>query len=459
MSRRGPQRANRTGLGESAGNTEEVSRKAGTPVSDGVACTSRAKLDMDVLPLFRASGWFPSLTTEESILLDHYIQRFSRTYPTCQGPSNPFLSTLLPYALQNKVVLDALLALSGAQHWESDGMTMEKATLQLRHRALRGCQTLLNQPNMKVYMERRTQQQTFGHLVAASEVLPLIACCALLLLYEKLVGNGKSNWMPHLSFLATVFRHLPLIKQYRSLGAISQRSEQNEIFEFLYNLFLYNDLVHSTATGTTTLSDYYLTSILSACFPSDASMTNRYYYPYLVAQIAAANASITEADIDAWDGRLDWLPSFSSVSWARPDSNAQTKSNEHVVAAQLYRYTAKILLRQSLRRRCTDGSVPMQDTETSILAEQAAHTLPKLPEGSSFENALLWPIGICAKELTESQALERMGFMYRLQQLERRFHMRHFKRMQEVLEVEWARADRGLPSNGPNSRGDIFLLG
>lgn len=459
MSRRGPQRANRAVLGESASNTEDVSRKTEAPVSDGVICASKAMPDMNLLPLFR-TGWSPSLTTEESILLDHYILRFSRTYPTCQGPSNPFLSTLLPYALQNKIVLDALLALSGAQHWGSDGMTMEKATLQLRHRALRGCQALLNQPNMKMHMERRTQRQTSGHLVAASEFLPLIACCVLLLLYEKLAGNGKSNWMPHLSFLATVFQHLPLIKEDRTPGAISQHSEQNEIFEFLYNLFLYNDLVHSTATGTTTLSNYYLTSILSACFPSDTSLTNRYYYPYLVAQIAAAHASITEADIDAWDGRLDWLPSFSSVSWVRPEPNAQAKSNEHIVAAQLYRYTAKILLRQSLRRRCADGSVPTtHDTETSILAEQAARTLPELPDGSSFENALLWPIGICARELTEGQAPERMVFMYRLQQLERRFHMRHFKRMQEVLQVDWARADKGLPSNAPDSKGDIFLLG
>lgn len=59
-----------------------------------------------------------NLTGNESILLDHYIQRFSRTYPTCSEPTNPFLSILLPLAMESSVVLDALLALSGTQSLE-----------------------------------------------------------------------------------------------------------------------------------------------------------------------------------------------------------------------------------------------------------------------------------------------------------------------------------------------------
>lgn len=441
--------------------TREKSNEAVAPMSDAASSMPKVELceGMNVLPFFVMNPWPTPLTTEESILLDLYVQRFSRTYPTCQGPSNPFLSSLLPYAVQNKIVLDALLALSGAQHWESDGMTMEKTTLQLRHRALRGCQALLNQPKMKEYMETQARRQSSKHRASASDVLPIIACCALLLLYEKLVGNGKSNWMPHLSFLATLFEHLTPVRENGKLGVIPEQSEENEILEFLYNLFLYNDLVHSTATGSLTLSNYYLSSVLTACLPSGGNMVSRYYYPHLVARIAAGNAPITEADVDAWDGRLDWLPSFSSTSWVRPDSTAQKETSEHAVAAQLYRYTAKILLRQSLRRKCTEGSISMENIDTSILAEQAARTLPRLPEGSSFENALLWPISICAKELTEIQTFGRRTFMDRLRQLERRFHMRHFKRMQEVLEVAWARTDEKLPSESSDGERDVFLLG
>lgn len=440
-----------------------MSNKFQAPVSDSDAISSEAAMEarqnLNALSFSRVNPWSISLTTKESILLDHYIQRFSRTYPTCQGPTNPFLSNLLPYALQNKIVLDALLALSGAQHWESDGMTMEKTTLQLRHRALRGCQTMLSQQKMREYMETRAQRQSSKHLVPMIEVLPLIACCALLLLYEKLVGNGKSNWMPHLSFLAAMFECLPPVGKCGGSGTMSQQTEQNEIFEFLYNLFLYNDLVHSTATGTTTLSNYYLTSMLRAYLPLNESLTNRYFYPYLVAQIAAGNASVAEVDIDAWDGRLDWLPSFSSSTRLRADSTAQEKAEERVVAAQLYSYTAKILIRKSRRRRCAEGPISWEDTDTSILAEQAALALLELPEGSSFENALLWPISICATELTDSQAFERSVFIDRLRQLEKRFHMRHFKRMQEVLEIAWARADENSLSKASYPEGDVFLLG
>lgn len=451
MSRRGPQRANKPNC-TSAGKLvtsapDKISTKTQPPSS---------RQNQSVLPFFTMNPWSTSLTTEESILLDHYVQRFSRTYPTCQGPSNPFLSSLLPYAFNHKIVLDALLALSGAQHWDSDSMIMEKTTLQLRHRALRGCQALLNQPKMKEYMESQRQRQSAEHRISASEVLPLVACCALLLLYEKLVGNGKSNWMPHLSFLATLFECLPLVKEEERS---SKQSEPDEILQFLYNLFLYNDLIHSTATRSSTLSNYYLTSMLSACSPSAGDMVNRYHYPHLVAQIVAGNISVTEVDIDAWDGRLDWLPSFSSASWVRPDSTAQKESSEQAVAAQLYRYTAKILLGQSLRRNYANSSIPVQDTNSSILAEQAAYTLSKLPEGSSFENALLWPISICARELTGNQVSGRRAFMDRLRQLERRFHMRHFKRMQEVLEVEWTRADKMSPIKPLNIEEDVFLLG
>ena len=57
------------------------------------------------------------LTGNESILMDHYTRRFSRTYPTCSEPANPFLSVLFPLAMESGVVLDALLALSGARSW------------------------------------------------------------------------------------------------------------------------------------------------------------------------------------------------------------------------------------------------------------------------------------------------------------------------------------------------------
>jgi hypothetical protein len=41
----------------------------------------------------------------EALLLDNYIQCFSRTYSTCSDPSNPFLSILLPISMQAALAL------------------------------------------------------------------------------------------------------------------------------------------------------------------------------------------------------------------------------------------------------------------------------------------------------------------------------------------------------------------
>lgn len=448
MSRRGPKRSERPSSIEPARLTSDVRD-----------ISRRFHVNCELLGTTSRLGINPPLaflSSNESILLDHYIQRFSRTYPTCQEPTNPFLSLLLPFALQHPIVLDALLAVSGAQHWQSDSMTMEDTTLQLRHRALRGCRTLLNQSDMKIYMETQAQSQSSKDGPCISKILSLVACCVLLLLYEKLVGNGKLNWMPHLSFLASLFERLFPAKGSRGLDRSSSEMEENQVFQFLYSLFLYNDLVHSTATGTTTLSDYYLTSILSTHLPQHGSMTNRYYYPCLIAQIAADNATITDTDIDAWDGRLDWLPSFSSTCHTLPGLDFLNETDERVHAIQLYRYTAKILLRQSIQR---GGHIQVQDAGTSILAERAVACLSTLPEGSSFENALLWPISICARELTHDQKIQRKAVMQRLQQLERRFHMRHFRRMQEVLEATWSRIDQQSAQKASRMEEDSFLLG
>lgn len=444
MSRRGPRRPERP-------NSTEPARLTSTST---IAHGNRELLGTTTL--FGLNPPLVFLSSNESILLDHYIQRFSRTYPTCQAPTNPFLSVLLPFALQHPIVLDALLAVSGAQHWQSDSMTMEGTTLQLRRRALRGCRALLNQPDMKTYMETEEQIQSRDG-PCSIQILPLAACCVLLLLYEKLVGNGKLNWMSHLSFLASFFERLFPGKAGTELDGASKR-EENQVFQFLYNLFLYNDLVHSTATGTTTLSDYYLTTILSTHLPQSDSITNRYYYPCLIAQIAADNVTVTDTDIDAWDGRLDWLPSFSSTCHTFPGLDFPNGTDEWGHAIQLYQYTAKIFLRQSIRRQ-RDGYMQVQDADTSILAERAVACLSTLPEGSSFENALLWPISICARELTHGQRIQRKVIMQRLQQLEGRFHMRHFRRMQEVLEAAWARFDEQSVQKASWMEEDAFLLG
>lgn len=106
----------------------------------------------------------------------------------------------------------------------------------------------------------------------------------------------------------------------------------------------------------------------------------------------------------------------------------------------LYRDTAKVYLRQCLRRRRGHGTMSQHGSDVVELACHATFLISQLPDGSSFENALLWPIGIIGPELTAVKHTERQYLLDRLWSLEQRFQMRHFERVREVLKKGWNRS-------------------
>ena len=137
-----------------------------------------------------------------------------------------------------------------------------------------------------------------------------------MLLYEKLVGDGEANWMSYLKFLARVFDH-PLCPRTDIMSKLNiQQPSQYLAFRFLHTLFLYNDLVQSTARGRPTLSGLYLqvgqrtlfksddlvaeyiSSMLPA-WPEETHQDGRFHYPHLIARISAGDEVITNAEIKA----------------------------------------------------------------------------------------------------------------------------------------------------------------
>lgn len=450
-----------------------------------------------------------TLTETESLLLDHYIRRFSRTYPTFSGPTNPFLSVLLPLSMRHRVVLDSLLALSGAQTWKDRGFSMDEATLKLRQRALRGCRKLLmkhstqNQlgpaetPLLNAQVTNSDHLETMGE----EDLLFLLTICVMLLLYEKIAGEGQENWTPHLEFLARLFSHS--FHHYMGNGTSSTNSAAIEAFRFLYNLFLYNDLVRSISAHTAPLSDFYLriggsSSADAASFPGFLSSPsheagldeNRYYYPHLIARISAGDRTVTDADIAAWDGRVDWLPSFplagadgnihgkspfGSISFVTECphrdleiANGLNKWDERKIISELYRVAARVYRMQAFcrsekRGEAFSGNMDAHESQIGILAPWAVQLIQQLPEGSVFESALLWPIGIVSKDLTRENVAEREYILFRLQCLERRFQMKHFRRVQELLVEHWMKFDQEMAINADDyisrSATDVILLG
>lgn len=434
----------------------------------------------------RISQWPFSLDSTESMLLDHYIQRFSRTYPAFSGPTNPFLRVILPLSLQSRVVLDSLLALGGVQSWSNGRFTFEHAMLKLRQKALEGCRWLINELYTPVSETNgeiaQSKQIALSKLVEPQgkepKILHLLASCVLILLYEKLAGEQVENGTTHLQFLSQI---LPanILSQVISTAAQAEMpsTSEGEAFQFIANLFLYNDFVRSTSLRTLSFSDFYLCtafqehgfSINESDFQGlQSQYGGRFTFPGLISRLSAGDSSVTDADIAGWDGDLGWLPSFSLMPpllqemYERlpitDESIVFDSSFRHLgsllspyewkeerIISEVYRITGIIYRRQCLARLAGQSDTEIRGpnggngrhVQTGNLPSWAVQLIHTLPDKSSLENTLLWPIGIIGKELGADHEIERDVILRRLEALEERFHMKHFGKVKEHLKVYW----------------------
>lgn len=420
------------------------------------------------LTVTRPLNAFPrALGARESSFLEHYVSRFSRTYPTCSTSGNPFLTVLMPLAIRSDVVLDSILALSGATRWNNGQVELEGDALRFRQKALTGCMSLVDEIGATSKVERKVStppatalgDMALSKAARDEKLLHLLASSVLFLLYEKVTGD--TTWLPHITFINELFdRYLQPI-----LAENTSSSDVIEIVGFLHQLFLYNDLVRATSTHTAPLSGFYLANSSGAIDPDISSSNNlplsasdRYCFPNLISRISSGDCTVTEADIEAWGGSMDWLPSFALDTRDpedKVDSDLAILSNLYRTTAKIYRL--RVFTDRGLPTEAFDGSEAV--VRLSQLACLATNQLMLLPEGSVYETALLWSIGIAAKELVQSQRPERDSVISRLRSMERRFQMRHFRRAQEFLCAHWRGADTGaMPGQKRSFSSPMSLL-
>ena len=513
MKRRGPASTVKTGLPkharhrddysgppDSPGNTQHeyadlgsstMAQPSGTRLPRWTGAASVAAISR----FLQMSAYPRSLDSTEVFLLDHYIQRFSREYPTCSGPSNPFLSVFIPMAMKCSMVLDSLLALSGAQRWQHRSASMDKKSLKLRHRALKEARALLLIEDKHSSDGETSQLHASNHAAMSKPQAPallrgltstseenlffLLTTSILFLLYEKV--SGEPTWTPHMDFISQFFE-----RSLTSLAIDPKRSpEVSEAVRFLHDIFVYNDLVRSTSLKTKPLSNFYFAAttangascspLETAFFPSGVNeqtdFRRRYYFPNLIARLSARDLSVTERDIAAWDGSMDWLPSFALDHSESNDTGhntvfSQTSPwNDRTIIRELYRTAASMYRLQLLNSRTQNtapiDSVDSKNVDQSLpqLASFAHSLMISLSADSRYETALLWPIGIAAKELTVDQPDARANVLLRLRALENRFQLRHFQKVQHVLLRHWARQDGSPSVDALCSDEDAILLG
>lgn len=464
---------------------------------------------------YQISSWQFDLDEAESRLLDNYIQRFSRMYPTCSGPENPFLSIFIPLSMRNRVVLDSILALTSVQSWANGVFEMERTMLGLHRKAIQGCMRLVRrvlhisdmQGENIVLSELQNSVSGVALPVATTagtidDVLALLASCVLLLLYEKLSSGDQVAATPHLQLfvrLVPVRALLSLISgnPNRPHGVTAQSFDSNpwaEAFRFFSSLFLYNDLVRSTSSHSPTLSVFYLgeeagcetESILYQHAFNDQNLIEyglvkgRYSLPNMIARLSAGDCLVTDEDIAAWDGRLDWFPSFSLINAESEKSLDQherlptadsnfvlnpafhsltsfmplSQWHDEAIVREIYRIAATVYRKQISFQHLMDADnagaacasmendSAMNTTMGNLLC-WAIELLRLLPPGSPWENCLLWPIGVVAKVLVTHA--ERSYVLFRLQDLEKRFQIRLYHVVRQQLLSIWSMRDKGIP--------------
>jgi hypothetical protein len=391
--------------------------------------------------------------------------------------------------MESRTVLDALLALSGVQSWENGGFLFPKAMLKLRQRALRGCVDLTSELLASCHASEDTDELSLdGRINLLNMKLPsnieitrednflrLLASCVLLLLYEKLAGEGERHGSPHLQFFARIAPS-QLVRAITSEPARNAAAHPwGEAYRFLSSLFFYNDLVQSTSLGTPALSKFYLGNTglsfhdceLDSERPGCESGRSRFFFPHLIARISSGDMTVTDANIAAWDGRLDWFPSYALFPLATRQVHQQLPIgdpqvvrgvtfhdldsvtgagnwSETAAISELYRVAATIYRKQCALKRLAITQEIDKDTQMGNLPSWAAQLLAILTPASPFDNALLWPIGIFAKELTAYHQQERDCVINKLVSLERQFKMKNFCCVREHLLKSWMMKDVGL---------------
>ncbi|XEV07523.1 hypothetical protein FSHL1_012810 [Fusarium sambucinum] len=473
MKRRGPPQnksRSRAVAGKAASSTEPSHAQAGIlsrppfPLLNTFVEYSLTTQPRDDFRLFpNLSEWSFSLDPLDKNLLDRYTKFFSTTYPTCKDDSNPFLKVLMPLAMRHRPVLDAMLALSCVQSWEKGQFTMDVPMLRYRAKAIRGCSDLVKSIMSNPQVREESLSQGNQNLIPAittrtmeiigdDGIIPLLATSVLLMLYEKLHGEGQENGTIHLQLFAQLFPSQLFRDILDTLAQNSEMSYRNDAMMFLSNSFLYNDIVRSTSLKTSTLSNFYHDKT------SLPSMSHRFYFPAIIARISSNDMTITDSDIIAWDGALSWLPSLAlQVSGQSEPTELQllfdssliydplygelgaylSASNwsEEKLVSELYRVAALIYRRQHQPDTSPSGM--------GNLPGWAIEMLRLMPPGSPFETALLWPIALVGPELTDAN--HREYIFNRLQMLEQHCKIRTYANISEHLLKLWECHDNGSP--------------
>ena len=398
-------------------------------------------------------------------LWDYYINRFARTYPTCRDDDNPFLTCLIPVALKFRPVKCAMLAIAGSQNKQSRTPHLRRAISRFTKEAITECLHisrragghLLSSSDFPLATE--TAEADFGFpadmlLLASMDKICLVTTALLLVLLAKLSGDSCSSLRTHLQFAEAYF----------SFEDNYGYDHQGHLYVFLRSLFNYNQLLALIANPTPDATPYHSNQASQIGIGTPHIQQN---YSTLLHRISSAVQDVSLSELDSWHGDLDFIPSLSTSD--KTDTTAlhpgalahnppppssspcmydgiSNSAGQLALLRELYRTVGQVYFFQQLRDRqglpntLTTYAFPPFIAHENIekLVTLAVNILQRFPKASSYNSALLMPLGIIASELrsnhTQGVVLERLDL------LQNEFHFEHFGMIRQDFLEEWASA-------------------
>ncbi|KIW84890.1 hypothetical protein Z517_00278 [Fonsecaea pedrosoi CBS 271.37] len=462
--RRGPSSSRRAHLHSNIGhhdkealtaNTDEQNQEADVLVLDLVNCTSLAlpqRKQFRLAPSWQHPATIPhhppttiANSFLEHVLWDHYINCFARIYPTHSEADNPFLSCLAPAAIEYEPVRWILMAIAGLHAKSRNLPSLDHEISHLRLRALKACLQISSRTRRLDTLKSNPEgDSTFFQITKVeADDLCLVTTAALLAVFGKLSGEVYGNIQPYLEFA----------QEFLSRGGTARNHEvpsSSPLHLFLHDLVSYNQLLALVADARLTSPS--CNSLEETTFVNLSHRSNPNFADLLY-RISENVQHVSTLDIDCWDGKLDFLPSFSmkrkateheepSCSTIGVDDGA--KKDEEFVIGEIYRLASRIYFFKQLRDR--DG---LPETTTTLAyppfmahkqikrhVKRAMGLFRLLSDDSQFNTAILLPLGMIAPQLTSRQ--DQAFVIEKLKMLKNTQCFDVFRVFSQDLQREWA---------------------
>ncbi|KAL4919014.1 fungal-specific transcription factor domain-containing protein [Aspergillus aurantiobrunneus] len=403
----------------------------------------------DLVPIYPAISTIPSslgdailsgLDTTARYYLDYYNDRICQLFIVYDSENNPFRS-LIPLALSDSVLLDAVIALAARhranleQPFSTTGedntttsVDAPREALRFKYRAIQGLSQSVN------------SKPPYRDATVAS---------VFLLVFLDLLESGCDRWNYHLEGAKSLMALTPAHDPGRTVERVRRFIiKQIHLIEALGATFVRPDLLSSPTSideSATLLQDVVEESFLGC---PEYILTAVQFFSLQRDVIASGNTSDL-AGLHEIISVLDAVQEFDCYTWASalPQESVKRDINDLCKLARAYQLGAVLY-----GRRVVDALESIQTQQEPIVSELIG-VIISLQHGSNLLKCTLWPITIAGLECQAPP--ERDILLQALEKFWQDTKCLNVTNAAKILQASWRRMDH----NPAVAKDWIFYIG